>query len=76
VLIADVDLTPQERIAFDTAFERACDELGLSQGSLDVVRRERVAQFIIDSVCSGEQDIDVLHRRAVFHFRNTFSECG
>jgi hypothetical protein len=74
VLNAEAHLTQQERAVFDAAVQRACDELGLGELSLDVAKREQVAQSILEFVYSGEENIDVLHRRAVIRFRNTFSE--
>jgi hypothetical protein len=48
-----------------TAYVRACEELGLENGSLDVAKRERVAELLLAFVLRGETDVDVLHRRAV-----------
>ncbi len=62
-------LTPNQRTLFETAFDRACAELGLGQLSLDVAKREYIAQLIVDIVSRGEQDIDAVQRRAVFGFR-------
>ena len=70
MLMPDFPLQPKERAALCGAFESACSELGLGELSLEVPRREQVAQLILSFVCKGEHDVDVLHRRAVFHFRN------
>jgi hypothetical protein len=67
----DFPLEPDERAALCAAFDSACEELGIGELSLDVPKRERVAQLILAFVCKGEHDVDVLHRRAVFHFSNT-----
>jgi hypothetical protein len=70
MLMYAVPLSPDERRAVQAAYERACEELGLGE-SLDVAMRERVAELILAFVQKGEIDIDVLHRRAVIHCRNT-----
>ena len=69
-------LETTEMIALDFAFETACGDLGIGVGSLDVAKRERVSQFILALVRKGERNIDVLHRRAVIHFRNTSPPSG
>jgi hypothetical protein len=71
MLTETVSLSADERAALNTAYDRACEELGLGDGSLDVAKRERVAELILSFVSRGEIDIDVLHRRAVIHCQNT-----
>jgi hypothetical protein len=71
MLMPDFPLEPTEMVALGYAFELACEELGIGDGSLDVAKRERVAQLILAFVRKGENDVDVLCRRAVIHFRNT-----
>ena len=71
MLMYAVPLSPDQRAAVQTAYERTCEELGLGDGSLDVPKRERVAELILAFVQKGEIDIDVLHRRAVIHCRNS-----
>jgi hypothetical protein len=71
MLMPDFPLEPNEMLALSYAFDVACKELGIGDGSLDVAKRERVAQVILRLVLKGENDIDVLHRRAVIHFQNT-----
>ena len=73
MLVPDFPLETTEMIALDFAFQAACGELGIGDGSLDVAKRERVSQFILALLLKGERNIDVLHRRAVIHFRNTSS---
>ena len=71
MLMADLSLEPMKAIALDFAFEAACGDLGIGDGSLDVAKRERLAHILLGFVRKGENDIAVLHRRAVIHFRNT-----
>ena len=71
MLMPDFPLEPKKMIALGFAFETACEELGIGDGSLEVAKRERVSQFILRQVLQGEHNIDALHRRAVIHFRNT-----
>ncbi len=71
MLLDALPLSPDQRAALNASYERACEELGLGEGSLDVARRERVAELILSFVSRGEIDVDVLHRRAVIHCRNT-----
>lgn len=71
MLMYAVPLSADKRAAVQTAYERACEELGLGEGSLDLPKRERVAELILAFVQKGEMDVDVLHRRAVIHCRNT-----
>jgi len=73
MLVPDFPLETTEMIALDFAFQAACGELGIGDGSLDVAKRERVSQFILALLLKGERNIDVLHRRAVIHFRTTSS---
>ena len=73
MLMPDLPLDPIEMLAFGYAFDAACKELGIGEGSLDVAKRERVAQILLTFVRKSENDGDVLHRRAVIHFRNTSS---
>jgi hypothetical protein len=75
MLMLDFPLEPTEMMALGFAFEAACAELGIGEGSLEVTKRERVSTFILKLVLKGETDIDVLRRRAVMHFRNTSSPC-
>jgi hypothetical protein len=70
MLTETVSLRADERAALNAAYERACEELGLGDGSLDVAKRERVAELILSFVSRGEIDIEVLRRRAVIHCRN------
>ena len=73
MLMPDRPLEPSKMIAFGVAFGAACAELGIGDGSLDVAKRERLAHILLGFVRKGEDDIAVLHRRAVIHFRNTSS---
>jgi hypothetical protein len=68
MLMPDRPLEPSKMIA---AFGAACAELGIGDGSLDVAKRERLAHILLGFVSKGEDDIAVLHRRGVVHFRNT-----
>jgi hypothetical protein len=71
MLMPDFPLEPTKMMALGFAFAAACAELGIGDGSLEVTKRERVSTFLLKLVLKGETDIDVLHRRAVIHFRNT-----
>ena len=64
-------VSADERAAVQTAYERACEELGLGEGSLDVPKRERVAELILAFVQKGETVGPVPPRRAVIHSKNT-----
>ena len=67
----ETPLTFDQRQVVGVAYDEACKELELGNGSLDVAKRERVAELIVAFVLRGEMDVDVLHRRAVIHCRNT-----
>ena len=71
MLMADFPLEPMKMMALDFAFEAACGDLGIGNGSLDVAKRERLAHILLGFVRKGEDGIAVLHRRAVIHFQNT-----
>ena len=71
MLMPDCPLEPSKMMALDFAFKAACGDLGIGDGSLDVAKRERLAYILLGFVRKGEDDIAVLHRRAVIHFRNT-----
>ena len=71
MLMPDRPLEPSKMIALGFAFGAACAELGIGDGSLDVAKRERLAHILLEFVRKGEDDIAVLHRRGVIHFRNT-----
>ena len=71
MLMPDRPLEPSKMIALGCAFGAACGDLGIGDGSLDVAKRERLAHILRRFVRKGEDDIAVLHRRAVIHFRNT-----
>ena len=71
MLMADFPLEPMKMMALDFAFEAACGDLGIGDGSLDVAKRERLAHILLGFVRKGEDDIAVLHGRGVIHFRNT-----
>ena len=63
-------------VALGFAFDTACKELGIGEGSSGLAKRERVYHFIKRLFLKGETDIDVLHRRAVIHFRNIEHDHG
>jgi hypothetical protein len=71
MLMPDSPLEPEQMLALSYAFDAACRDLGIGEGSLDVAKREKLARVILRFVRKGETDIDVLHRRAVIHLRNT-----
>ncbi len=71
MLLPAIPLSPSQRQVISDAYERACRDLALGDGSLEVARREHVAELIVAFVLRGEMDIDVLHRRAVIHCRDT-----
>jgi hypothetical protein len=60
-----------EAVVFGIALEGACDDLGIGVSSLDVTKREHIASLILEFIRKGEDNPDVLRRRAVLHFRNT-----
>ena len=71
MLMPDRPLEPSKMMVLDFAFKAACSDLGIGDGSLDVAKRERLAHILLGFVRKGEDDIAVLHRRAVIQFRNT-----
>jgi hypothetical protein len=71
MLMPDSPLEPEQMLALSYAFDAACRDLGIGEGSLDVAKREKLARVILGFVRKGETNIDVLHRRAVIRFRNT-----
>jgi hypothetical protein len=73
MLMSDYAPGPNQMMALGFAFEAACAELSIGEGSLDVAKRERVSRFILRLIIKREDDIAVLHRRSVIHFRNTSS---
>lgn len=73
MLMPDFTLEPMKMMALGFAFGATCEELGIGDGSLEVEKRERVSRFILELVLKGEDNVDVLHRRAAIHFRNTSS---
>ena len=52
------------------ALDAASEELALSLQSLDVWKREQIAEVIHSLADDGERDVAVLQRRAVTYFRN------
>jgi hypothetical protein len=60
----------KKQTAVTRAFEAACDELGIGLFSLDVWKRERVADLILRLANAGELDSSVLQRTAVTQFRD------
>ena len=73
MLMPDFPLEPKDLLALSIARDAACKKLGFGDASLDVAKRERVSFLIRALVLKVEHDIDVLHRRAIIHFRNTSS---
>ncbi len=69
MLLANVPVSQNVRYMAQRAFNRACEELAIGVLSLDVPKRERVAQVVERLVCKGERDPLVLQRRAVSHFK-------
>ena len=57
MLMPDFPLEPKKMIALGFAFETACEELGIGDGSLEVAKRERVSQFILRQVLQGEHTL-------------------
>ncbi len=69
-----IDQARASQRAISQAFDGACEELDLGLGSLDVWKRERLAQLILQLVEEGEADSDVLQKSAVSRFRHDVSE--
>ena len=65
----EIDLALRLQSAIAQAVENAAKDLGLSLGSLDVSKRERLEQLIVQLVHEGEWDGDALATRAVARFR-------
>ena len=53
MLLANVSVSPSVRNTARRAFDGACEELGLGDFSLDVAKRERLAQEMERLVCKG-----------------------
>jgi hypothetical protein len=49
------------------AYSGACSELGIGLNSLDLRKRERVANVLVRLFTDGERDTEVLKRRAVLY---------
>ena len=64
----------KQQRAISRAFEGACEELGLGLGSLDVWKREQLAQLILQRVGKDEFDSDALQRCAVSQFKDANAE--
>jgi hypothetical protein len=64
-------LEPKEIVALWIAFESACEDLGVSDGSFDISKRERLACLILSFINKGECNAEALRRRAVIYFTNT-----
>jgi hypothetical protein len=71
MLMPNIVLEPAEIVALGNAFDRACEDLGIKNSSLDVSKRECLLQTMISLMRKGEMDGEVLRRRAVLHFTNT-----
>ena len=54
----------------DQALDAACEELAISLQSLDVWKREQIADVIWSFASKGERDVRALQRRTVTYFRN------
>jgi hypothetical protein len=74
MLLANVSVSPSVRNTARRAFDGACEELGLGDFSLDVAKRERLAQEMQRLVCKGERDPVVLQRTAVSQFKYSESD--
>ena len=59
MLLLDFSLEPVKMLALGLAFEAACGELGIREGSLEVTKRARVSKFILKLVLKGETDISM-----------------
>jgi hypothetical protein len=70
MLILAIPQPDYVREAVDQALDGACEELALSLQSLDVWKREQIAEVIWSLASEGERDVAALQRRAVTHFRN------
>ena len=53
MLLLDFSLEPVKMLALGLAFEAACGELGIREGSLEVTKRERVSKFMLKLVLKG-----------------------
>jgi hypothetical protein len=64
--------TPSQdvRDLVERTVDLACEELAISMQSLDVWKREQIAEMILSLASDGERDVELLQRRAVTHFRN------
>jgi hypothetical protein len=51
------------------AFDKACKELGIGSGSLDVWKQERLSRILEECAASGLETLEMLHAQAVARFR-------
>jgi hypothetical protein len=70
------DKSPIDLRTLRTAFDAACQELGIGQKSLDVPMRERLVACILRLARQGERDAAALQRQAVLYFRNVTQREG
>ena len=66
-------LTPPKRVEIEVlgiSFDKACAELAISMQSLDVWKREQIAEHILSMARNGECDVAVLQRQAVTRFKS------
>ncbi len=71
VPLPDFPLEASELLALGHAYIGACEELGIGDGSLDVVNRERIAKLLLGLILNGETNVEALRRRAVLRYTNT-----
>ena len=56
MLMPDSPLEPEQMLALSYAFDAACRDLGIGEGSLDVAKREKLARVVLGFVRKGETD--------------------
>jgi hypothetical protein len=59
--------------AVQVAFEKACAELGIGNGSLDVAKRECLIDHLLKLTSLGVSDVAELQLRTVSFFRSAMS---
>ena len=62
------DVARRQQIAVARAFEMACLELDIGQGSLDVWKSEKLGQILSRIAASADWNPDLLAQRAVTAF--------
>jgi hypothetical protein len=72
--LGTVNTARQQQVALSQAFELACRELGIGQGSLDVWKSERLTRRMSRIASGDDWDPQRLGRRAILTFEGEVSD--